>query len=149
MKMVSAARLTPSGAVKVTSTSMVVPAPVHAAIRQLAGQSSPSSVFPSSQVSPASKSTTWFPHPAGDVGVAVAVPADDVVGDGVFVGSGGIAGVSVCAGVAVGLFAAGQPFSALFTPVISSLTVTSPFPSASKIGQPDNDAVPNAMLTPT
>src|SRR5215470_10270716 len=78
---------TPSGGAKCTSIVVVVPAPVHAAIRQLYGQTSfrlaLSRVFPSSHVSPRLKSTIPLPQPAGGVAVGGAVGTSEPVGDGV------------------------------------------------------------------
>src|SRR5262245_57782790 len=110
MKNSSEITSTPAGGVKLTSIVRVVPAAVHAATRQLYGQTSSrlalSRVLPSSQVSPRLKSTAPLPHPAGGVGVGGAVGTSAPVGDGV--------------GLAPAI---GQPLRALVTAVRISSTV--------------------------
>src|SRR5262245_43760246 len=54
-----------------------------------------------------------------------------------------------CVGAGYGkTLAIGQPFKALFTPVISSLIWTDMLSSVSKAGQRSNWMLPRAMLTP-
>src|SRR2546426_9872052 len=63
--MLSAAIVTPAGPVYATDVVSVVPVRVQGSTWQLAGQLSPFTVLPSSQVSPSCGSMTWLPQPGG------------------------------------------------------------------------------------
>src|SRR4030095_14048506 len=135
----------------------VVPDGWHVAMRQFPGQSSPSSLLPSSHVSPPPRSTNPSPQPVAVTGVFVAqVPGvtDVRVGVAVAVTNGGVLDVEVGVGLApavrviVAVPPGPQPLRALLTAVISSLISTSPLSLASNAAQFSSDSVPSEMLTP-